>query len=506
MDDHHHGRPHRRRKRSKKRHRAAAAAPPPADNTNLIIGIVVVILLVALAGGGYWWWTNRDSTSSDSASSGSDSTGGSAGTSAAGGGSGGGSSAGGTGTTKAGSSAAGGASGGGTAGASGTGTGGGSKTETGGSATDTATAADSTATRTGDGEGSTGGGGGGKLGGYFENWTGQKVADTKFDGYSIVYFFTAVPKEDGSLTIDGEPKEFATAAKAAGCTAMLSVGGWSGSEFFSALMKDEAKRTTFAENMVTAAKDNGFDGIDIDYEYPGKAGASNNFDASDLDNMLLLIKAMKEKNKDLLVSADTSSMPWIGSDGQASTDLSEIGEALDWILIMTYDSVTYSSKVTGPNFAFDSKCAPSTNKFDYPTAISAWIDAKFPAEKILLGLVSYGYAWKVADFKDGGGVDGATSSIYQTVSEVLSDEEAHITYDDVQGGLLDSMEYTFDDCSSTPFLYSSSDGKFIAYDDEKSTEIKGAYAKEKGLYGCGIYAGLTQDKDGKLLEVAKKVC
>lgn len=76
---------------------------------------------------------------------------------------------------------------------------------------------------------------------------------------------------------------------------MMTVGGWSGSQYFrcvfpqfrslsfsshpfltsynlscSAIMKDEAKRATFVDNMVKAAKDNGFDGIDIDYEYPGK--------------------------------------------------------------------------------------------------------------------------------------------------------------------------------------------------------------------------------------------
>ncbi|GAA5827960.1 hypothetical protein JCM11251_005668 [Rhodosporidiobolus azoricus] len=491
-----HSRPRRRKSRSRKRRRTAAAVSAPPDNTNLIIGIVVAVVILLIAGGGYWWWTSRDSTSSDSASSsGAGSTGGSAGTGAVGGGGtgGGGAATGGgaageNGTARGSSAGAGTAGSGSGAGTSGASQGSGSKTAS-GTATGTATAAGSTATGSGGEEESTGGGGGGgKVAGFFENWRGQKVAYTKFDGYDIVYFFTA---------------EFATAAKAAGCTAMLSVGGWTGSSTFSALMKDESKRGTFADNMIKAAEEYGFDGIDIDYEYPGKAGATNDFDASDLDNLLLLLQEMKEKKSDLLLAADTSSGPWVGSDGQPSTDLSKHGEVLDWILIMTYDSVTYSSKVTGPNFAFDAKCGPSTNKFDYPTAIGQWIDAKFPAEKILLGLVTYGYAWKVADFKEGGGVDGATSSIYQTVSEVLKDTEAHVDYDDV---LLDSMEYTFDDCSSTPFLYSSTDQKFIAFDDEKSTKVKGAYAKGKGLYGCGLYAGLTQDKEGKLLQVAKEVC
>lgn len=92
--------------------------------------------------------------------------------------------------------------------------------------------------------------------------------------------------------------------------------------------------------------------------------------------------------------------------------MSEFGKVLDFITIMvrlelftprdaptvelnhyvtqTYDATTYSSKTTGPNFAFSSKCAPSSGSFQIPTTVQAWIDAKFPAEKISVGLASYG--------------------------------------------------------------------------------------------------------------------
>lgn len=88
------------------------------------------------------------------------------------------------------------------------------------------------------------------------------------------------------------------------------------------------------------------------------------FDAADLDNMLLLFQEIKAKDKDLLLSADTSAAPWIGADGQPSTDLSKHGEGapdassalsfssadssfssvLDWILIMTYGTSFPSSR------------------------------------------------------------------------------------------------------------------------------------------------------------------
>jgi GH18 family chitinase len=89
------------------------------------------------------------------------------------------------------------------------------------------------------------------------------------------------------------------------------------------------------------------------------------------------------------------------------------------------------------------------------------------------------------------------------------------------------MKRTFDKCSSTPFLYSSSTQLFISCerarasplrsydssdpsisldDDEESYKVKGGYAGKNGLMGCSIYAGMTQNKDSALAKVAKTVC
>ncbi|KAL7341138.1 glycoside hydrolase superfamily [Rhodotorula toruloides] len=222
--------------------------------------------------------------------------------------------------------------------------------------------------------------------------------------------FVAVPgtaAEKGALTM-GEgavkAKDWAAAATKAGCKPVLSIGGWSGSNTFSGLMATDTSRSDFVNTISAALDANGFVGADLDWEYPGKAGATNDFDTkNDLNNFLTFLKALRAKlGKDKLISADTSAGVWVGSDGQPSKDLSAFAAVLDFITIMTYDSVTYSAKVTGPNFALDSSCAPTSNQFAIPSTVKAWIDAKFPANKIMLGLASYGYAWKVANFQANG--------------------------------------------------------------------------------------------------------
>ncbi|GAA5875993.1 hypothetical protein JCM3774_002308 [Rhodotorula dairenensis] len=359
-----------------------------------------------------------------------------------------------------------------------------------------------------------GGGGAHKILGFWENWKGASVADTDFSSYTHAVWFVAVPgtvAEKGKLDLgeakEGLAKEWVQAAKKANCKSLLSIGGWSGSKTFSSLVATDQSRKAFVETIATTLNEYEFDGCDLDWEYPGRAGDSQDFDVkNDLKNWLTFIWALRAKlGKDKVISADTSATPWVGADGNPSKDLSMFAVALDFITIMTYDSVTYSSKTTGPNFAYEDTCAPAAQRFSIPKTVKMWTDAKFPANKIMLGLATYGYAWKVSAFKEGGGADGASSSIYQTVATTLTDTEGSLPYDQIKPQI-SSMKRTFDKCSSTPFLYSSSTQLFISYDDDESIKIKGAYAGKNGLMGCSLYAGMTQNKDSSLAKVAKTVC
>ncbi|GAA5899112.1 glycoside hydrolase family 18 protein [Sporobolomyces salmoneus] len=496
-EKHHHsrgGKENRHRSHEKHRHAAAPAhSHSEMTTTAFIVAAIGAVILV----GGYWLYTKNGSSlfpSSGSASS----------TGSAGAGSGSGS------DTSSKATATGSSTGGGGASASSTATkteGGSSDSSSSGNASSTSTGA----TPSSSSEGS-GGGGGGKVLSFFENWKGVDPASVDFTGLYVAFWFCSVPDASGAVdlheSVAGQAKTFAEAATKAGTKPILTVGGWDGSAPFSKLVASEDTRKPFVETMVKLMEDNSYEGIDIDWEYPGKAGATEDFDVkNDLANLLLLLQEIREKiGDDKILSADTSSGVYNEADGNPSTDMSEFGKVLDFITIMTYDATTYSSKTTGPNFAFSSKCAPSTGTYEIPTAVQAWIDAKFPAEKISVGLASYGYAWEVADFKDGGGVDGASSSIYQTSSKVFSAADGFVPFNKIESDYLGKMDYTFDECTSTPFLYSKDTKLFIAYDDEKSFAVKGGVVKEKGLMGCSVYAGLTQDSDGKLTKAAIDAC
>lgn len=147
--------------------------------------------------------------------------------------------------------------------------------------------------------------------------------------------------------------------KAAGAKALFSLGGWTGSEHFSALLSKEDSRKALVES-IKKEMATGWDGVDIDFEYPGRAGATEDFDlVNDLPNFLSLFKELREAlGKEAIITTDTSAAPWLDpTTGKPSTDLKAFAEPIDFFGLMLYD-VWGSGTTSGPNFvSLDSACA-----------------------------------------------------------------------------------------------------------------------------------------------------
>jgi hypothetical protein len=79
---------------------------------------------------------------------------------------------------------------------------------------------------------------------------------------------------------------------------MISLGGWTLSSPFFSIARDAQKRADFAKSAVYVMARYGFDGIDIDWEYPGGGGLEQSAmanPASDGANFLLLLQALRDE-------------------------------------------------------------------------------------------------------------------------------------------------------------------------------------------------------------------
>jgi chitinase len=166
---------------------------------------------------------------------------------------------------------------------------------------------------------------------------------------------------------------------------MMSLGGWTLSGHFPVIASTEAQRTHFAEYCVQFMQDHGFDGIDIDWEYPGPA---------DRDNFTLLLQTFREKLDDLSSSTGidyplTIAAP-AGPAHIANIDLPAIEPHIDFINLMAYDLNGIWSSTTGYNAPlYTSPDDPMGPSWNADAAVQAYL-AGLPPDKINLGLAYYG--------------------------------------------------------------------------------------------------------------------
>ena len=272
---------------------------------------------------------------------------------------------------------------------------------------------------------------------------------------------------------------------------LISIGGWSWSGKFSDAALTEESRTLFADSCVDFIVKYGFDGIDLDWEYPVSGGLSTNIKRpEDKQNFTLLLKKLREKltargiidGKQYLLTIAGGAGSWYLNN----IELSNLHQYLDYANIMTYD-------IHGPWDGYTDFNAPLYNnsdaspqyKWSVDSSVNAWLNAGIPAEKLVVGVPFYGYIYN--------SVKNVNNGLYQTFSGASS-----ISHSAIVSKYLNASGYVryFHQQSLVPWLFNGS--TFISYEDEQSIGLKAEYIKSKGLGGAAIWE-LSQDANGTLL-------
>ncbi|KAF9913324.1 hypothetical protein EC991_000086 [Linnemannia zychae] len=311
-----------------------------------------------------------------------------------------------------------------------------------------------------------------------------------------------------------------------GVKVLMSIGGWTGSQYFSPLSASPRGRQTFVKGAIDFIKNHNLDGIDIDWEYPGRMGsACNIFDPNnDAKNFLLLLQELRAAmnqlpNGDRLeISLATRLLPFDGPEGQMK-DVSEFAKVVNHINVMAYDINGSWGSVTGPN-------APLGGSGDltYVGGAQAWIDAGFPPAQINMGVPFYGRS--LTTQSDMTNSQSMAAPFFKAVPLGDSNDalwtdpcEHEAAYSGVwkyknlrEQGLIDQYGNArapwirkFDRESQTPWLFNPATKQFISYDDKESLKLKVDYAKQKQLGGVMLWAINQDTADFELLEVLQDV-
>ena len=74
---------------------------------------------------------------------------------------------------------------------------------------------------------------------------------------------------------------------------MIAIGGWNeGVKKYSQMASSKQNRMEFIESVVDFLDEHGFDGLDVDWEYPGDTNRGGGW--SDKENYSLLLEELKE--------------------------------------------------------------------------------------------------------------------------------------------------------------------------------------------------------------------
>jgi len=368
--------------------------------------------------------------------------------------------------------------------------------------------------------------GGSVVVGYFPDWTVSSLPAEKvpFTKLTHVNYAFALVGQDNRIQLDSTSllKQVVDLAHAKQTKVLISIGGWTGSRYFSSMAATAATRDVFVQDVISFIKSNNVDGIDLDWEFPGRLGMSCNVVdvANDSANLLLLLKELRTKidaafgNAKKEITMAVRIAPFDGPSGTPLTDVSAYARYIDRINIMAYDIAGPWSKTTNAN-------APLTGPESFVGSLQAWRNAGFPAEKIVMGLAFYGRALKVTQpmhgklagtpiesvAPKGDQEDAPWAEPCPGAKETLSGTwqwnniraQGLLSSDKANAVAGQGWQKFWDDQTQTPWLYNDSDKIFITYDDARSLTVKADKALCEGLSGVMIW-DLHQD-NGELINV-----
>ncbi len=256
---------------------------------------------------------------------------------------------------------------------------------------------------------------------------------------------------------------------------------------FSDAAYTSAGRIKLAESILSTIETYHFDGIDIDWEFPGYN--TNHALDTDKKNYTLLMKeiyeTVKKANSDYLVTSATRG----GSECRKNYFLGEASAYVDYYNVMTYDLYS-SSRVYHHTAVFSNTGQATMTNGSLDGTVDLYHNVeKVPGSKFLAGIAFYGY--EVATNQTSG------TSVLGTLP---TGSYESITYKNIKKYYLDQMatnssiQYYYDKTCQAPYLFNSLTKKFVTYDDATSIKAKANYVFDNGLLGVMIWE-LTYDNE-----------
>ncbi|KAL4773042.1 hypothetical protein BDW60DRAFT_206795 [Aspergillus nidulans var. acristatus] len=273
----------------------------------------------------------------------------------------------------------------------------------------------------------------------------------------------------------------------------IALGGWVFNDpdqptrtTFSDIARSEENQKAFAKSLLSMMSKYGFDGVDIDWEYPVAEERSGR--EEDYKNFPKWMKNLRSQlhssGKKYGLSLTLPASYWY----LQHFDIKKLEESVNWLNVMTYDmhgTWDMNNTWVGPYLN------PHTNLTEIKNSMDLLWRNDIDPSKVVMGMAYYGRSFTLADpgctepgctYRSGGNAGECS----ETVGFLLNSE----------------IQDTINSLGLTPTLYEEDAVKAVAfgdqwvsYDDEETFRIRGDYARSQCMGGVMVWAISHDDRN-----------
>lgn len=286
-----------------------------------------------------------------------------------------------------------------------------------------------------------------------------------------------------------------------GLRLIVSIGGWDAAPQYSDIALTDRSRGRFVASCVRAfLVGQGFDGVDLDWEFPVHGGM-NRSRPQDRADVTALVREFRRQldalgrksQRHYLLTVATPAGTWQQGGAYSvsdSYDLAALARSVDWLNVMTYDMNTIFSPLSAFNAPLaadprDLTPEPQRARDNLTSAVRYYESQNVPAAKIMLGVAFYGRGFT--------GVSPQSAGLYSKYAAVYPETP----WKTVRAQFLTDPDWVrhWSATAQAPWLYNARQHIFFSYDDPISLGIKADFARREQLGGVMIWV-LGEDDPG----------
>ena len=244
---------------------------------------------------------------------------------------------------------------------------------------------------------------------------------------------------------------------------LISLGGWGNADGFASATFTHELRSVLISNILDLFVSYGYDGVDIDWEYPQTNEQRNNLTLfiAELDSVL------DEFDPELLITMALPTSNWAGQ----WYDMNSLNQHVDFFNAMTYDIHGSWSSHAGHNSPLYQSLPGDADGF-VQTGINYLVNTRgLPENKINMGIPFWGKKYNAS-----------------TINGYFTGSVTDLRYYDIVELINNGWTYHWDDVAKCPYLINTDTSQIITYDNPLSIQYKCEFAQTRNLGGVMVWA------------------